>query len=170
MAERDETHPDGRPPPAGPAEGRLVAWHHEMVRVHARLREALDVVRDAAVAGQAVPAPERELLLYCHGFCHALSGHHEGEDGGLFPALVRRRPDLAPVVRRLEQDHSMIAHLLQGLTAAMERGDPPEELDRHLECVAAIMESHFRYEERELLPALESLHLDASIADALGPL
>lgn len=175
MAERDETGPDGRPWSTDPGTGRLVAWHHEMVRVHARLREALDVVRDAASTGQAVPAPERELVLYCHGFCHALSGHHTGEDRGLFPALVRHRPDMAPVVRRLEQDHSMIEHLLHGLRDALTSGADVATVDRHLEGVAAIMESHFRYEERELLGPLEELTDDGPVlplspADAFGPL
>lgn len=141
-----------------------------MRTMHHRLRDALEVTRDELRAAGPAPPPLQELLLYCQGFCAALDGHHRSEDRTLFPGIEAAHPELAPVLRRLEQDHSMIAHLLQGLTAAMERGDPPEELDRHLEGVAAIMESHFRYEERELLPALESLHLDASIADALGPL
>lgn len=175
MAERDETRHNGRPSPVDPAVGRLVAWHHEMLRVHARLREALDVVRDAAAAGADVPAPERELLLFCHGFCHALSRHHAGEDDGLFPALVRRRPDLVGVVRRLEQDHSMIEHLLHGLRHALDTGADVATVDRHLEGVSAVMESHFRYEERELLGPLEELvddgpALPLSPADAFGPL
>lgn len=135
----------------------MIAWHREMTRVHARLREALDVVRDAAVAGREAPAPERELLLFCHGFCHALSGHHAGEDHRLFPALLRRRPDLADVVRRLEQDHSMIEHLLHGLRTALDGGADGDVLERHLDGVSAVMESHFRYEERKLLPALEDV-------------
>lgn len=41
---------------------------------------------------------------------------------------------------------------------------------RHLEGVAAIMESHFRYEERHLLAVLETRALDALPQDDLGPL
>ncbi|WP_233580684.1 hypothetical protein [Streptomyces triticirhizae] len=52
----------------------------------------------------------------------------------------------------------------------MERAAPPEELDGHLEGVAAIMESHFRYEERQQLTVLESLDLAAESSDVLGPL
>ncbi|GAA1698443.1 hypothetical protein [Streptomyces yatensis] len=48
----------------------------------------------------------------------------------------------------------MIAHLLSSLRAAVDRAAPPEELDHHLEGIAAIMENHFRYEERQLLTAL----------------
>lgn len=64
----------------------------------------------------------------------------------------------------------MMAHLLGELRAAVDRSAPAEELDRHLEGVAAIMESHFRYEERQLLTVLEALELPATVSDVLGPL
>ncbi len=115
-------------------------------------------------------AATRELLLYCHGFCTAFDGHHQGEDRTLFPAIEAAHPELRPVLRALEQDHSMIAHLLGGLRTAVGRAAPPEELDRHLEGIAAIMESHFRYEERQLLTVLETLELAAEPGEVLGPL
>jgi hypothetical protein len=74
------------------------------------------------------------------------------------------------VLRALEQDHSMIAHLLGGLQDAVERLASPAELERHLEGIGAIMESHFRYEERQLLTVLETLGLDADPEDVLGTL
>jgi len=72
------------------------------------------------------------------------------------------------VLRALEQDHSMIAHLLGGLQSAVESQSSPDELDRHLEGIAAIMESHFRYEERQLLVVLETLELASDANDAVG--
>lgn len=45
-----------------------------------------------------------------------------------------------------------------------------EELARHLGGISAIMESHFRYEERQLLVVLETLALDADPKRVLGPL
>ncbi|HLQ81395.1 MAG TPA: hemerythrin domain-containing protein [Brachybacterium sp.] len=96
--------------------------------------------------------------------------HHTGEDRTLFPAIAAARPDLAPVLRALEQDHSMIGHLLGGLEAAVRSRSSPEVLAGHLEGIAAIMESHFRYEERQLLTVLEGLDLDADPEVALGPL
>ena len=121
----------------------------------------------AGVPGQAAT---RDLLLYCHGFCTALDGHHRAEDRTLFPAVAAAHPELRPVLRLLEQDHAMIAHLLGGLRAAAERAASPEELNRHLDGVAAIMESHFRYEERHLLTVLDALDLPAESQEALGPL
>ncbi len=56
----------------------------------------------------------------------------------------------------------MIAHLLGGLQAAVERRASRAELDRHLEGIEAIMESHFRYEERQLTTVLGALALDAA--------
>jgi hemerythrin len=74
------------------------------------------------------------------------------------------------VLRSLERDHSMIVHLLGGLRVAAERGAPVADLDRHLEGIAAVMENHFRYEERRLRTVLESLELDAEPSEVLGPL
>ncbi|MFG2298291.1 hemerythrin domain-containing protein [Streptomyces sp. NPDC048603] len=149
---------------------RLIAWSREMRRVHHQLREALRVTRDSLAEGTPGDAATRELLLYCHGFCTALDAHHRGEDRTLFPAVAAAHPELRPVLRSLEQDHSMISHLLGGLRAAVERAAPPEELDHHLEGIAAIMENHFRYEEKQLLTVLKTLALSAEPRDVLGPL
>ncbi|ARF73473.1 cation-binding protein [Kitasatospora albolonga] len=149
---------------------RLVAWSQELRQVHHRLREALHLTRTSLADGTPGESATRELLLYCHGFCAALDGHHQGEDRSLFPAIAAAHPELRPVLRALEQDHSMIAHLLGGLRAAVERAAPPEELDQHLEGIAAIMENHFRYEERQLLRVLEALELSAEPREVLGPL
>lgn len=138
--------------------------------MHARLRESLAVTQDALSAGAVDDAAMRDLLLYCHGFCVALDAHHGGEDRRLFPAIAARHPELRDVLRALEADHSMIGHLLGGLRAALEDTSDREELVRHLEGIAAIMESHFRYEERELLTVLEGLELDVEVERALGPL
>lgn len=149
---------------------RLIAWSRELRLVHARLREALDLTRSAVAEGGSGDAATRDLLLYCHGFCAALDGHHRGEDHALFPAIKAAHPELEPVLRYLTQDHSMIAHLLAGLQAAVDRAAPVAELERHIEGVAAIMESHFRYEERQLLSVLETLSLDAPLEEVLGSL
>lgn len=71
-------------------------------------------------------------LPYCWGFCAALSGHHRSEDHALFSRLVEKRPDLAPVVAQLVQDHHMIEHLLGGLQRAVERGATSEEKPRRV--------------------------------------
>lgn len=149
---------------------RLIAWSRELRSVHERLRDALRVTRDAVREGRDADSATRELLLYCHGFCTALTAHHVGEDTRLFPAIAAAHPELEDALGALEQDHSMIAHLIGGLQAAISRASRGDELGRHLEGIAAIMESHFRYEERQLLSVLEALALDADPYDVFGPL
>ena len=149
---------------------RLIAWSTELRTVHQRLRDALQIVQEAVRDGQPMGRGGQDLLLYCRGFCAALDGHHRGEDRALFPAIEAAHPELAPVLRRLEQDHAMIAHLLGQLSAAVDRSASPAGLQTHLEGVAAVMESHFRYEERQLLAVLETLELPATARDVLGPL
>ncbi|WP_017610069.1 hemerythrin domain-containing protein [Nocardiopsis xinjiangensis] len=149
---------------------RLIAWGNEMRTVHERLREALRVTRDALREGRSGESATRDLLLFCHGFCTALDGHHQSEDRTLFPAIAAAYPELRGTLRQLEQDHSMISHLLTGLQASVDRSAPPDELERHLEGISAVMESHFRYEERRLLTVLGTLTLDRDPREALGPL
>ena len=148
---------------------RLIAWNRELTAAHQRLRQALRATRDTPGAGQAGPAAA-DLLLYCHGFCAALSGHHRGEDAALFPELSARHPALRPVIAKLAADHEMIAALLAQFGEALTAAATPGELARHLDGLSAIMESHFRYEERQLLDALAALDLEADPRALLGPL
>lgn len=149
---------------------RLVAWSRELRAVHERLREALHLTRESLTDGTPAGEASRDLLLFCHGFCTALTGHHEGEDRRLFPAIAAAHPELADTLRSLEQDHSMMNHLIGGLQQAVDRAAPRTELELHLDGLGAIMESHFAYEERQLLGVLEALQLDDDPREVLGPL
>lgn len=142
---------------------RLIAWAHEMRRTHAALRKALQVARETG-------DQHRDLLLHCRGFCSALDRHHRGEEVTLFPALEAAHPELAPVLRRLVEDHALIAKLLESLEIALDDAATGDELGSHLDGIGAIMESHFRYEERQLLDILTTLELQADVADVFGPL
>ena len=124
----------------------------------------------AASEDAAEPEVVSDLLLDCRGFCTALTRHHEGEDRHLFPAIAAAHPELDDALRRLTQDHSMMSHLIGELETALRREEPPDRVHGHLEGLEAIMESHFRFEERVLLHGLETVDLAAHPADALGPL
>lgn len=151
-----------------PERPRLVAWHHELIEAHERLRAALRLARQAAADDQQQAG--RDLLLYCLGFCTALGGHHVSEDANLFPQLTARHPQLRETITKLTQDHAMVAYLLGQLESAIGSGSSPEQLNGHLEGIEAIMESHFAYEERRLLDALATLELEADVKALLGPL
>ena len=161
---------------------RLIAWGNELRTVHARLRAALAATREslaesvretldtAAVRDAVASGLLADARVYCRGFCVALTRHHRGEDTALFPAIEAAHPELAPVLRKLEQDHSMLDDLLNGVEAAVARSASAAELETHLDGVAAIMENHFAYEERQLLAVLDTLALDADPSVALGAL
>jgi hemerythrin-like domain-containing protein len=159
-------------------QGRLIAWNRELTAAHQRLRRAVRLARDAVDAGAAATgtvdtgdgaSARADLLLYCQGFCAALSGHHVSEDGALFPELSARHPALRPVIAKLTQDHEMIAALLTQFDRALTSA-APSELALHLDGLSAIMESHFQYEERQLLGTLATLDLAADPRAVLGPL
>jgi hemerythrin-like domain-containing protein len=151
---------------------RLIAWHRELAAAHVRLRSALELAQDSLENPQTTDPQlaRRDLLLFCLGFCAALGGHHRSEDARLFPELHESHPELDKTIAYLKQDHSMIAHLLAELERVVQSQAPPAEIGRHLEGVAAVMESHFRYEERQLLAVLADIDLDAAVTDVLGPL
>lgn len=153
-----------------PETARLIAWGDELREVHQRLRQALQVARSSLESSPDDAPVGRDILLFCHGFCTALTGHHQGEDRRLFPAIEERHPELSDVLRKLAEDHVLISQLLEDLEAAVHSTDPPERLVSRLDGIGAIMESHFQYEERQLLTILDSLELDARPHEVLGPL
>jgi hemerythrin-like domain-containing protein len=150
---------------------RVVAWGQELREVHWRLRNALAVARSAIEDGTGGPTAARELQLYCVGFCAALTGHHRSEDATLFDVVLADRPELAPVVADLKRDHSMLDHLLGELERAALSGAPQDELLRHLDGIEAVMETHFRYEEKKLVDVLDgAARSDVGRQEMLGPL
>ncbi len=140
--------------------GRLVAFGNQLIDVHIWLREELAALRediDAYLAGGARP---RELRAHCLAFCSALNRHHTGEDDGAFPELARRFPELRPVLEELRRDHRLVEdslRRLQALAGRLDRATDPAEVRRELDSLAALMETHFVYEEKRIVSALNAL-------------
>lgn len=151
---------------------RLQSLGAQLRRVHDRLRRALELSREAIERGEPGQDLTRDLSLYCVGFCAALDGHHRSEDLALFDLVLEHRPDLEPAVDKLKQDHSMLGYLIADLQQALDRGLAPGPALRHLDGIGSIMESHFRYEERQLLELLESIEAaeDATAEQLFGEL
>lgn len=144
-----------------------------MRTVHHRLSDALDLALAAAEkstdSGLTPPDPASDPVLHCWGFCLALSGHHRAEDLVLFPELAAAQPHLHPVLARLRSDHSMIEYLLGQYRHALAEHRPAAELITHLHGISAVMTTHFRYEERHLIPLLDALDLPPEPQRVLGP-
>lgn len=155
----------------GTSGARVVALGAELRALHDRIREVLDDALDATDLSptewlrHAASGVANDPVARCRTFCAVLTAHHETEDARLFPWLLREHPELADVVERLEQDHAMIATLLTNLSEAVDGGSGPDVLVRHLEGLDAIMESHFRFEERALVAVLDAVPPEASGPD-----
>jgi hemerythrin-like domain-containing protein len=133
---------------------RLQGFGNQLVDFHLRLREQLDVLRSSAEADGT------DLMTHCLAFCGALTSHHTGEDDGAFPVLAAEYPDLRPVLEELSRDHVVIADALRRLEKL---GDlDPSDRRRELDTVAALLETHFTYEERKLFAALNTLTGDGT--------
>jgi Hemerythrin HHE cation binding domain len=133
------------------------------VRVHDALRAELRALQDAAAAGELPDRDGRPLLAHCAAFCSALTRHHTGEDAHVLPALAEQFPDLAPIVAKLAEDHQLIGMVIGRIEAA---GTP--WLAGELDGLAAVVESHFAFEERRIRKALDALRTDVPAAELFG--
>ncbi|MEO3809012.1 hemerythrin domain-containing protein [Sphaerisporangium sp. B11E5] len=147
---------------------RLAAFGERLAEVHDALREELDRLREDAGAHLAGRGKwSRELRAHCLAFCAAVERHHTGEDDGAFPVLARRYPELGAVIERLEQDHHLVAAILRRMEDLLDGVEPPvpeteaRRVKGELDGLAAILESHFTYEERQITAALDSLAVPA---------
>jgi len=158
----------------GEARERLAAFGDEMVRIHDWLRGELSRLGDEVDAhlfgGGERP---RNLRAHCLSFCAAVTRHHRGEDDGAFPLLVKEFPELRPVVEKMAQDHEMVSGLLESLRRVVEDipAVPDEVTARRVQGelggLNAILESHFSFEERRIVDALNSLPADSGTTESL---
>ncbi|MFB9830862.1 nitroreductase/quinone reductase family protein [Actinoallomurus acaciae] len=118
--------------------------------VHDAFRRDLRLIRDEVAQGRVLGA---QLRINCLMFCGGMEHHHQNEDGDLFPYLRRRRPDLAPILDRLHEQHQVLAGLLNDLRETVASGDPAAAVDR----LATEIEAHLDEEEARLVPVLNAL-------------
>ena len=137
----------------------MVSPSQQLAQAHQQLRRRLDEVRTAL--GHRRPGHDA-LLTHCLTFCAALGAHHQDEDDDVFTRLQRVYPELEPTIAKLVEDHVLIAAILSQVReladgAAAADGAVLEAVGRELDGLAAIMESHFRYEERAIGAALDGV-------------
>ena len=148
------------------SEDRVTALGNQMVQVHIWLLDTLDQVRaDFAAHSQGIGPPPRELTNHCMAFCSALERHHSGEDRSVFPALARKSPELRPLLEELERDHRFIAEILRRLNELIDTFGSTGARDsiqirqthHEIEGLAAILESHLRFEEKKIVDSLNEI-------------
>ncbi len=152
----------------------LVDVHDHLRTELTQLRDVIDQVRRGLLSvGQArsvintmtMRQNNWTLGAYCESYCRIVTGHHTLEDRSIFPHLRRRQPSLTHVIDRLEQEHHVIADVLEqvdealvGIVSADGYGiagrEALTELQRTVDLLTDTLLSHLSYEERELVHPL----------------
>src|SRR6478752_3512368 len=172
---RDRSRPRLRsrcPPLAWSAQERATGQH--LVDVHDHLRSELEQLFDLisqVEAGTLEAGAARSLInamtmrqndwalgAYCQSYCRVVTTHHTIEDTSMFPHLRARDADLTPVIDRLEEEHHVIAGVLdavdRALVAVVSEPDGLARLRGAVDLLSDTMGSHLAYEERELVEPL----------------
>ena len=95
------------------------------------------------------------LGAYCESYCRVVTQHHTIEDVSMLPHLRAADPAVGPVVDRLQEEHEVIADVLddvdRALVALVSEEDGSMERLRHVvDLLTDVLRSHLAYEEREL--------------------
>lgn len=152
------------------------AQAHHLVDVHDGLRGELAQVRDvvAQVRRGELGAGEARSMIstmtmrqntwtlgaYCQSYCRIVTAHHTLEDVSVFPHLRRSEPALGVVLDRLQEEHEVIADVLdeldRALVALVSDAGPGAlvRLQEKVDLLTDTLLSHLSYEERELLGPL----------------
>ncbi len=146
----------------------------DMAIVHRAFRNAYD---EAAKLVRAAPAPSpgRVTFLADHiDFGIALLHvHHEGEDELLYPKLIERVPEQAPMTEQVDHEHQLIKTALDAASAACAtwRQRPSagtgEALAAALGHLNSVVQPHLDDEEQKIVP-LAAVTLTQQEWDALG--
>ncbi|GAB3984406.1 hypothetical protein GCM10029978_094010 [Actinoallomurus acanthiterrae] len=168
-----DSYAESTPAHAGAPEDRARSLGGQLAEVHQWLRAELARLREEIAAypgGDTVRSPA-PLRVHCTAFCQALTRHHTSEDTTAFPALGERFPELIPVLEELRQDHQLVADILRRLQELLATLTPDNAVPvrRELDGLTAILESHFRWEERRLLDAFDALRTPEASEDLFGP-
>ncbi|MEH0845778.1 hemerythrin domain-containing protein [Micromonospora sp. CPCC 205711] len=137
--------------PSHPPQDRLTAFGNQLIEIHLWLREELAALR------ANLGSPGRDLRAHCLTFCAALTRHHTGEDGGAFRVLAAQAPELRPVLDELTADHEMVATILRRVEDLAAGPTDSDGVRAELDGLSALLESHFVYEEKKLVAALNAL-------------
>ena len=127
------------------------------------------------VRAAPAPSPERVTFLADHiDFAiAALHIHHEGEDELLYPKLIERVPEQAPMTEEVEHEHQLVKTALDEASAACAAwrqrpsAETGEALAAALDQLNAVAQRHLDDEEQKIVP-LAAVTLTQQEWDAVG--
>jgi hypothetical protein len=146
----------------------------DMAIVHRTFRNAYEESARLVRAAPA-PSPGRVTFLADHidfGIA-ALHHHHEGEDELLYPKLIERVPEQAPMTEQVEHEHLAIKTALDAASAACAAwrqrpsAETGEALAAALDHLNVVVQPHLDDEENKVVP-LAAVTLTQQEWDAMG--
>jgi hypothetical protein len=146
----------------------------DMAIVHRTFRTAY-AESARLVRAAPTPSPARVTFLADHiDFAiAALHIHHEGEDELLYPKLIERVPDQAPMTEAVEHEHQLVGGALDAASAACAAwrkrpsAETGEALAAALDQLNSVAQRHLDDEEQKVVP-LAAVTLTQKEWDALG--
>ena len=146
----------------------------EMAIVHRMFRNGYEESARLVRAAPA-PSPGRVTFLADHiDFGIAmLHVHHEGEDELLYPKLIERVPEQAPMTEQVEHEHLLIKTALDEASAACAAwrqrpsAETGEALAASLDHLNEVVQPHLDDEEQKVVP-LAAVTLTQQEWDAMG--
>ena len=146
----------------------------DMAIVHRLFRQAYD---EAArlVRADPTPSPGRVTFLADHIdlVLRGLHSHHRDEDELLYPKLIKRVPEQAPMTEQVEHEHQVIATALDAASAACATwrqrpsAETGEALAAALDHLNEVVQPHLDDEEQKVVP-LAAVTLTQQEWDAMG--
>jgi branched-chain amino acid transport system ATP-binding protein len=140
---------------------RIITEEHQNLW---RIATTLDLVADEIDGGGRVEAAFfTSLFDYIDQFMDC--AHHAKEDNFLFPTLLRRAPEAAAIIDRLQVEHHNGPEVLRDLRAKLAAtaggGEANAAFTAALRSYAQAVKSHVRSEEKDVMPlAREALTAD----------
>jgi hemerythrin-like domain-containing protein len=146
----------------------------DMAIVHRTFRNAYD---ESARLVRAAPTPSQARVTFLADhidFAIAmLHVHHDGEDELLYPKLIERVPDQAPMTEQVEHEHQLIKTALDAASGACTAwrqrpsAETGEALAAALDQLNVVTRRHLDDEEQKVVP-LAAVTLTQQEWDALG--
>ena len=146
----------------------------DMAIVHRLFRQAYEEAARLVRAGPT-PSPERVTFLADHIdlVLGGLHSHHQDEDELLYPKLIERVPEQAPMTEQVEHEHQVIATALDAASAACmawrqrPSAETGEALAAALDHLNEVVQPHLDDEEQKVVP-LAAVALTQQEWDAMG--
>ena len=132
------------------------AYHRNLL---AKGQELLSLVEDLATGGMTKELAEQCIAIHCH-YARTTILHHQDEEKGLFPVIIRKSPLIDGMIERLAIDHGEIEEAWEEVSELLgkpEQLTDVETLKQRVGIFEKLLREHLTREDEDFLPQIELL-------------